>query len=401
MSFSITQGVKFISAAAIILPAMQAQGLDLQKHINAINQSLIRSEVLSIDAQGEVRIDTPSNQLRFKIQDVAFGFNGLNDDARLRIGSHRPICIHENKNWKEDIYRESFGCHSRKAARRAIEAFREIQKHYTDRNDAFQLSNKKLTVNTLPYQQIGPAIHFINDQLTSSMICQIHPEGFLYINSPSNIYRVDLRKAEFGLNTSSSTPKIRIYGDFCLESLDEDTPKEYLPRESFEIYSTSNPKDIIKAFYFIKNEFSPMDIQKLDELPNLKDERIQNFNNIPKAIESINQRLSISIITEITPKGDVTLNASDKIYRFNLHDCHFEVKQERNPFKRSIMRMIQRWTDEDPFSSITLKSSNGLKACTNPHYFTYKDKIDLSCRNQDDAKAMIDALAFIKGALKP
>jgi hypothetical protein len=187
---------------------------------------------------------------------------------------------------------------------------------------------------TLGYTSLGQAVDFINDSLSMSLILGIDEQGIMLINAPSAIYRVDLRAAQFGINDGSGRVKIRIFGDWCISVFDEgDRRRErHLSRESFTTHSGNRARESVRAFYHLKGVVLGQTADQIEENAFLRGSIREDYRSVEEAIEYINDRLEISIITGLDEQGVMTVNASEQIYKIPLHNCRFRAGRNRVSF---------------------------------------------------------------------
>jgi hypothetical protein len=391
----------FALAAMVLLQAnpLHAGNPGTDDAIEFVNARLSHSYLMRIDPNGGAKIKAPGGQtFTFNIKDVAFSFNDRNDDARIRVASDQGIGLQNEDRDKDDRFRQSFVCRSSKAAREAIDSLRKLKKTFTERDDRFKHLDRKLVSGDaeLTFTTLGEAIDFVNDRLAISVVTRVDTKGFLFINGPDKVYQVDLRKAEFGFNPLSDDPKVRIYGDWCLALLHHGKMDREIARESFTTGFRQDAYQVIKALYFIQGAFTGMDAAQIKTLRNVTRSQTKEYSTIQGALDAINDRLAISIVLGIDPKGLLTINASEHIYRLDIAKCSFEKARP----KRTFQGWLQRTFSFDDQEGVTITCPDGIQKCADAQSSRTVEEETFSCESAFDTREIIKALEFIKDKVR-
>jgi hypothetical protein len=239
---------------------------------------------------------------------------------------------------------------------------------------------------------LGEAIDFVNDRLAISIITRVDAKGNLFINGPDKIYQLDLRRAEFAFNTLSDDPKVRIYGDWCLGILHHGKLDREIARESFTTESRQDAYQAIKALYFIKGAFTGMDAAQIKTLKNVTRNQTRDYTTIQGAIDAINDRLAISIVLGLDPKGVLTINASEHLYRLDIAKCSFEKARP----KRTFQGWLQRTFNFDHPEGVTITCPEGIRKCADAQSSRTVEEETFACESAFETREIIRALEFIK-----
>jgi len=363
--------------------------------IELINSKLSHSRIIGINDKGIVSIKAPGQTIKFPILEVSFNYN--DSDHRVRVAGDYNIEYHEDDGITEVSHRQSFTCASRRMAEDAIELFRQIKDSFAKNKGSLSHLSKLLPVEdpSLGYKTLGQAIDFINDNLALSVILDVSDDGVMVINAPSAMYRVDIKAAQYALNDWSDQARVRIYGDWCIDVSEEEGRKseKSVPRESFSAHSNSRARQSIRALYFIKGAFLGENAAQVEEQPNLSRRFQEDYRSIEEAIDYINDRLEISIITGIDENGVMTVNASEHIYKLSLRDCRFRSGRNRisilgfsisgrrgNSVEIRCSKDLERWSDRDLQRRI--------------------DSENFSTRGRQEVDEIIEALEYIQNKVK-
>ena len=363
-----------------------------------INDRLSHSLLQKIDPDGTVTMSAPDQKIKFKLREVSFNYNGGNNDDRVRVFCDDCIEHYEHKRLTEKTSRQSFLCDSEKDANEVITAFKYLKKLYaTDQNTSLQADKKlKSSDTTLGTRTIGEAIDFINENLSYSMITSIDDQGIMTINAPDDIFRVNLKQAEFGYNDASDGSKVRIYGDFCIGVKSNSGIKEFICRKSFQTPGRVNAFKVIPVLYYLKSTFSDLDPEKIAGLRNVSGARTDSYKNLAEAINFINDRLSYSIILGIDQTGNIILNAPEEIYRFNIH----EVKINNAVNHKTRSEWFPFVITEGPSTGVLFECNDCIQKYDAPGSYSTIDEQVFQCWRMADTKDVIKALTYIKGSLK-
>ncbi|MBI2840395.1 MAG: hypothetical protein HYX75_18920 [Acidobacteria bacterium] len=396
MKTSLAKAIVAISVAALLqMNPGWGQDAAVGELIRDINLKLSHSSIQGIDQDGLVVIKAPSETLRFNIQEMSINYNGLNDDDRVRIFCNYCIGRYDGRYLEGTAHRESFLCGSKQDAIDAITAFNRLKKIYVDRDARWKAFDRTIATgdSSLPYRSVAEAIDYVNRNLVVSMIMSVNGKGRMLINTPDDIYEVDLEKAEFGFNELNWEPKLRIYGEWSLVILRKDTTKE-VPRESFEIASRERARDVIKAMYFIKSAFTGTDAATILSLRNVTGTRAKSYSTISQAIDYINDRLEYSILLNIDDKGTATVNSMDKIFMFDVGLTTFSQNRETN-FLRNIFNIFARGGRE----AVVVESHDGIERYEAGRRDEQMDEQPFQCKSEADVADVIKAFEFIKSKL--
>jgi hypothetical protein len=258
--------------------------------------------------------------------------------------------------------------------------------------------NKQLKVSdtTLGTRTVSEAIGFINENLSYSMITGIDEQGIMTINAPDDIYRVNLKKAEFGYNDASDGSKVRIYGDFCIEVKSNSSKKEFTSRKSFQTPGRVNAYKVIPVMYYLKSAYTDLDPSKIAGLRNVNGKKTNSYTSVPEAIDFINDRLSYSIILGIDPTGNLTINAPDELYRFNIHD----VKVSNAQNHRSRSEWFPFVITDGPSTGVLFECNNCINKYDGPDSFDRLDEQVFQCGSAKEVKEVLTALIYLRNSVK-
>jgi hypothetical protein len=371
---------------ALTLSLCAAQPPKAGETIDYINNRLEHSTFMRVDDDGTARIATPSGILTFKLRDAAFNCNFQNGDDRVRIASDSPIELWHGSHREDSKHRQSFACRGASEAREAVQALRRLKAEHLGKDGYGALFNRRLaaTEKDLPYATVGEAMDFVNDTLEASVVLKVDEKGTLTIQAPDTFYDVDLARAEFGLNDSSDSPRVRIYGDWCLDVYPNRRLDKAAARESFSTRSRHGARDVIKALYYLKGAFTGLTSESINALRNVSGVRTHEYTTIAQAVDAINDRLAISIILGVDAKGEVAVS----IYRFNIQDCTFERPRE----EKHLLGLLH-FRPED---GVNISAPRGLKKYEDGRFFDTVDDQTFSCRSDKDIPFIIRALEFIR-----
>ena len=391
--------VSFIASA--VLFTAKAQFSTVEETVEYINERLSHSMVLKVDQKGLVKIKAPDNYITFNLKDVSFNYNASNGDNRIRVYCDDCIQYYDNKILENTESIQSFLCESKKAAMEVINAFKHLKKNYSNNSSYSKQNDKKIKSNdnSISYSTINDAVDFINDRLAFSVVSKVDENGVLYITAPDRTFKVNLKYAEFGYNASGGDTRVRIYGDFCIKSYDKNEPDELLARQSFSASSKNKAFDIIKALYFIKYAYLGQDVSKINSLRNVSGTKNQNYSTISEAIDFINDRLEISIIMDVNKSGEVTINAQESIYRFNIKDVNFK-KSVSFYSSGNILKNLFFKDGKEEATGVKIAAHNGIRKYTDGKIDETMDEQEFSCYGEYRVKEVIKALRFIQDSCK-
>jgi hypothetical protein len=392
------QGLKLIALGLLTLlfsaTGIYAQYTTPEDAKDYINDRLSHSVLQKIDPDGTVTISAPSEKIKFKLRDVSFNYNGGNNDDRVRVFGDNCIEHYEHKILSEKTSRQSFVCESEKEANEVIAAFRFLKKSYPGDPKSSMAGDIKLKVSdsTLGTKTVSEAIDFINENLSYSMITGIDEQGVMTINSPDEIYRVNLKLAEFGYNDADDGSKLRIYGDFCIEVKKDRGSREFICRKSFQAPDRVKAYKVISVLYYLKATYSDLDPATIPWLKNVNGKRTVSYNKIKEAIDFINDRLSYSIILGIDKSGLITLNAPEEIYRFKLK----EVKISKTDHRNTGSDWFNIRIPGDYAPGILVECNDCIKKYESPVSYDFIDEQVFQCRTMSDVKEVLKALEYLK-----
>lgn len=392
---------RILKPAFFIIPFMvfgmtvtMGQYSTVDETIEFINSKLSHSYVQRIDQEGKVIINAPSEMITFNITEASFNYNGLNHDNRVRVFCDFCIEYYKNKRLENTSNRQSFLCGSESDAKAAIDAFNHLKTIYSENKTSLKPVDKKLNVNdsTLGYSTVNGAIDLINENLTYSMILRINEQGEMLINSPDKTYNVDLGKAEFCLNDLNDAPKVRIYGNFCIEQLDGPGEGELISRQSFQADSRTKANQAIMALYYIKAEYSSLDVNSIPTLKNVSRKETNHYSTMAEAIDYINDRLKYSLILDVTDQGEVLVNSPDHIFRFNLRDVTIEESKEKSRYEFGPVVVIRT----GDISGILFECDECIRRYDDPYSYDILDDQDFQCIHESDVKDTHQAWIFLQ-----
>ncbi|MFZ4521143.1 MAG: hypothetical protein ACOYNC_05530 [Bacteroidales bacterium] len=363
-----------------------------------INDRLSHSVLQKIDPDGTVTISAPDQKIKFRLRDVSFNYNGGNSDDRVRVFGDNSIEHYELKILTEKTSRQSFLCDSEKEANEVIAAFKYLKKLYPGDQKSLMQGDRKLKVSdsTIGTKTVREAIDYINENLSYSMITGVDDRGMMTINAPDEIYRINLKQAEFGYNDASDGSKVRIYGDFCIEQQSNNTSKDLLCRKSFQTANRTNAYKAISVLYYLKSTYSDLNPSKVTDLRNVTGSNTNSYTNVNEAINYINDRLSYSIILGLDLAGNITINAPDDIYRFNIHDV--KINNALNHKSRSEWFPFV-YTD-GPSTGVLVECNNCIKQFDGPGSYDSIDEQVFQYGSAGQVKEVLKAFLYLKGATK-
>jgi hypothetical protein len=397
-----TQGMKQMALGLIALlfsaTGLYAQYSTAEETKAYINDRLSHSVLQKIDPDGTVTISAPDQKIKFKLREVSFNYNGGNDDDRVRVFGDNCIEHYEHKSLTETTSRQSFLCDSEKEANEVIAAFKHLKKLYTADQKSSMPGDRQLKVSdtTLGTRTIGEAIEFINENLSYSMITGIDAQGVMTINAPDDIYRVNLKQAEFGYNDASDGSKVRIYGDFCIEVKSNSSKKEFTSRKSFQTPGRVNAYKVIPVLYYLKSAYTDLDPAKIAGFRNVTGKKTNSYTNVPEAIDFINDRLSYSIILGIDQTGNMTINAPDELYRFNIHDV--KISNAQNHSSRS--EWFPFVITDGPSTGVLIECNDCIKKYDAPQSADKLDEQVFQCQGAKEVKEVLSALNYFRNPAK-
>lgn len=368
---------------------------DISDAIEIINARLSHSRIIGIDEEGMVKIKAPGQIIEFPIRDVAFNYN--DSDHRVRVAGIHNIKYYEDGRLVEVSHRQSFTCGSTRMAQDVIDSFRTIRNKYLGKNRDRDWEARGLPVadGALGFQTLGQAVDFINDSFCLSVVVNLEQNRELVINAPSAIYRVDMNCAQFAVNDWSGRPSVRIFGDWCVEMTAEDGRRNsrLVPRESFTVCSPQRARQSVLALSYIKGTLLGHDVEQIEENANQRRVLREDFNSIEEAVDFINDRLEISIITNIDEHGMVTVNAPENIYQFPLSECRF--RPGRNRISIFGFEISGRRRD-----SVEIRCNKGLELYFDRRLQRREESENFSVKGRHEVREVIEALEYIQNKLK-
>ncbi len=365
---------------------------ELENEIDLINSRLSHSQIARIDDRGTVRIVTPRRIIEFPIQEVAFNYNA--SGRRVRVAGDYNIKIFESGRLTEVSHRRSFTSPSRRMALETIDAFRRIRDLFTKDDPGRQLMNTALPVTDRApeYRTIQEAISYINDNFALSVILDIDENGIMTINAPSRLYRVDMKEAEFAAYDWSGDGKVRVYGEWCLRVSDDESDRydRYVPRAEFNVHSFNRARPAVRALYYIKSTLLGQTGAEIEEILAAKRSHQWDFRSVEEAVKYINDRLEISIITNIDENGVMTVNASRSIYKVPMHESRFRTgSRERITF-------LGFEVTTGHGNTVEISSPGGIEQYRDRRLERRIESQDFTVRSRHDIRDIIDALEYIQ-----
>ena len=365
---------------------------DLENEIDYINARLSHSQVARINDRGTVRIVTPSRIVEFPIQDVTFHYNA--SGHRVRVAGEYNIKRFRSGRLTDVTHRNSFSSPSRRMALEAIDAFRRIQDHFTHDDPRREWMNTPLPVpdRRPDYRTIGEAIDYLNDNLVYSVILDLDENGIMTINAPSRIYRVNIIEAEFYPYDWSGDGKVRVYGDWCISTSDDERGRydQYTPRVEFNVHYFNRAKPGVRALYYIKGSLLDQSEAEIEEYLDWKMTRQRDYESIEEAIKYINDRLEISIITDIDNDGVMTLNASRSIYKVPVRDSRFRRGS------REHITLLGFEVSTGYRNTVEISSPESIEQYKDRRLEERTESQEFSVRSRHDVRDIIYALEYIQ-----
>jgi hypothetical protein len=228
------------------------------------------------------------------------------------------------------------------------------------------------------------------------MIMSVSNNGTVVINAPDDNYRIDLSRSEFGYNHSSDEPKVRIYGDFSITMNPGQSNEKQIPRQSFQAASRSKAYDAIQALYYLKAHYLNMDISRMPGMKNLSKTKVNSYANVAGAIDFINDRLSYSIILAAEPNGQISVNAPEDIYRFNVHDVDIQ-RTDRTSERYDWFPFI---SDGTFAPGLRIECKDCIKQYGSPGNYKTLDEQVFQCGSSSEAREVVKALQYIRSFTK-
>ena len=375
-----------------------AQYTTIDEAKDFINDHLSHSLLQKIDPDGTVTMSTPSEKIKFNLHHVSFNYNGGNNDDRVRVAGGNCIERYEHKVLTEKTSRQSFLCESENDAMRVIDAFRFLKKKYAGDQGTAHAGGKALKTNdtTFNTKTVTEAIDFVNENLAYSVITGVDEAGLMTINSPDETFQVDLAKAEFGYNDASDGSKVRIYGDFCISDKKSNGDREMITRKSFQTQNRVKAYKAITVLYYLKSTYANLDPAKIQGLKNLTAARVSTYSTLEEAIDFINARLMYSIILDIDHSGNLTMNAPEEIYRFNIS----EVKMTNALNNKSRSEWFPFINNNNSCTGVLVEGSDGISKYDVPGSFDKLDEQVFQCGSASEVRDVLKAFTWIRSTIK-
>lgn len=398
MNISLTHLIR--SGAAALLLALPAFAADkaTEEAIDRVNARFLHSSILRIDEQGGVRLRTPDRELRFNIRDAAFNVNDRNGDPRVRIACAEPMASGDPGAPREAERRESFACRSRLGAQEAVEALRQIRRAYLGQDPARHRSDRAVASpdKDVPFARVSEALERLDDLFEISVPIGVDPGGILTIDGPDALYRVDLTRAEFMVNDQGGDPRVRIYGDWCLETRNARGHSVKIARESFTAGSLRAARRAVLVLYTIKAAYTGQDPAKVPAMRAVTGAATRTYATLAQAVDALNDRLAVSVVLGVDAKGVATINAPDAVYRVDLASS--EIRPETGAYRE---KGFFHWiTHEHRGPGVLIRSSRGLEREEDGVRARTVDEELFSTETRTGAEEAAKALEFIRGALK-
>ncbi|MEW6367160.1 MAG: hypothetical protein AB1714_21225 [Acidobacteriota bacterium] len=363
--------------------------------IEYINLRMSRSSIERIAEDGLVSIKAPDDTFKFDIKEASFNYNGLNDDARVRVFCEYCIGQYDGGHLEETSHRQSFLCKSEKYAREVIDAFRRLRKSYVERDKGFETYDAKIDTGPTSsrYKSVTEAIDFINEIMTISAIMKVDRNGRMLINAPDDIYDVQIKEAEFGFNDLGDEPQVRVYGEWCISLSGKDRGR-VVSRESFQVASSDGAYQTIRALYFIKSAFTGMDAATVNNLKAVTGTRTKSYSTIPEAVDYINDRLKYSILMRVNDKGVALMNSMENTFLFDVRACKFG-QGHATALLKSLLNLFDHESEE----ALVVECHGGIGKYEDGRRTEPLDKQSFQCRSESDVKDVIKAFEFIQARL--
>jgi hypothetical protein len=385
------------STAVILLQGSAAFGAErtTEQAIDHINSCLRHSSILRIDEDGLVRMRTPARELRFNIKDAAFNLNDGNGDHRVRVACLEPMVSGDPDFPRDEPRRESFVCRSRREAREAIEALRQVRQTYVAKDSKHRHLDRALASPDpdIPFTRVSEALDRLNDLLQVSVAIGIDPSGILSIDGADTLFTVDLARADFMVNDADGDPRVRVYGDWCLEARHGSGRTVKVARESFTAGSLRSARKAVFLLYCLKASVTGQNLSRIPTLRNVTGASTRSYTTLSQAIDALNDRLTVSVVLGVDAKGVATINAPEAVYRMDLNTCEFRPEGGREE-----RRGFFSWVTRDP--AVLIRSTHGLDRESDGVHARTVDEERFHTPSRADAEEAAKALAFIRGALK-
>ncbi len=369
---------------------------EIDNAVELINSRLSHSRIVRVDDKGVVHIQAPDQMIEFPIQEVSFNYN--DSDHRVRVAGDYNIRYYDEDGECEEVsHRQSFTCRSRRMAEDAIDAFRRIKDLFTTGSISREKTDLILPVedDSLGYRTLKQAVRFVNDNLLLSLILEVNDNGIMSINAPSAMYLVDMKQAQFALNDWSDQPKVRIYGDWCVEMYEDDNPRHrhFVPRESFSSRSASRARQCVRALYYIKGALLGQTAVQIEDESNIKGTFREEYSNVEEAVDYINNRLKISIITGIDSDGKLVVNASENIYKIPLRSCM--IRSGRNRISFFGIGLFGDRSD-----TVEIRCRKGLELYADRELIRRLDEENFSVANRRSVSEVVEAFEYLQNKIR-
>ena len=236
--------------------------------IDFINENLSYSVITGIDETGMMTINSPDEFYQVNLSQAEFGYNDDSDGSKVRI--YGNFCIGQKKGNgdKEMIARKSFQTPSRVRAYKVITVLYYLKSTYSNIDPANIPGLQNLSAaHSNSYSNVAEAISYINARLTYSIILGMDNSGTVTINAPEEIYQFNLNTAKLSsarnqksrsewfpiIFNSGSTTGVLAECSNCIRKSESPGSTENLDEQVFQCGSSSEVRDVLKAFTYLKS----------------------------------------------------------------------------------------------------------------------------------------------------
>lgn len=163
---------------------------------------------------------------------------------------------------------------------------------------------------------------YINDRLSRSRITKISSDGQVFIKSPGEKFEFNLMDTVFNYNGLNGDHRVRILGEYCIESYDSSGPGEATHRQSFLCESRKAANEVVDALWRLKRRMRDDHLRTQDRSIDGRAAGLE-CNTVSEAIEFINRNLTRSAIIKSDADGVMIINAPDCLYKVDLRRTEF------------------------------------------------------------------------------
>ncbi len=176
------------------------------------------------------------------------------------------------------------------------------------------------------------AVTVLNRCLTRSTFTRIEADGHVEIKGPEQTYRFNLKQAGFNINTENGDHRLRVASE-----------SPYL-RQSFLCRDGEAVKEAVRVLRQQRREALAKDERSRHLAKRIDTGELGlPFKTVGEALEFLNDRLSLSVVSSLDAQGILSLCGADGVYRIDLRKADFSLNDRG---ERAKVRIYGDWALE-------------------------------------------------------